>query len=379
MSAHKPNDSMKRPVPRAGIMAINAYVPGKSKAGKNIETKFKLSSNETPFGPSPKALKAFENAGGALEVYPDPDASRLREAIASTYSLDKNQIICGTGSDDILSLLAYGYLQEGDEAIITEHGFLIYKIVIQAAGGTPVTANEINAQANVDEILSCVSERTKIVFLANPNNPTGTFLPEDEIRRLHKALPAHVLLVLDAAYAEYVRREDYEAGIELVSENENVVMTRTFSKVFGLAFLRLGWAYAPSHVIDVLHRIRGPFNVNGAAIEAGIASMEDQTFLEKAVSHNEEWLPKVTSALAAIGLCVTPSVANFVLVHFPESGPKSAEKADEYLLSKGCILRRVTDYGFPNALRMSIGTQDANITVINHLADFMGVKAPNIP
>lgn len=376
MPANKPNNNTPRPTPRAGIMAIDAYVPGKSKAGKNIATQHKLSSNETPFGPSPKAMAAFQNAGSALEAYPDPDATHLRQAIAGVHGLDKSQIICGTGSDEILSLLAYAYLSEGDEAIFTEHGFLIYKIAIQAAGGTPVVASETDATANVDAILSRVSERTKMVFIANPNNPTGTYLPVQEIRRLQSALPAHVMLVLDAAYAEYVRPDDYEAGIELVAKCDNVVMTRTFSKAYGLAFLRLGWAYAPCHVIDVLNRIRGPFNVNGAAIEAGIAAIEDRPFLETAVSHNAQWLPKVTGALEAIGLRVTPSVANFVLVHFPDESSKSAEAADSYLLSKGCILRRVTSYGFPNALRMTIGTSEANATVIEHLANFMGVEVP---
>lgn len=376
MPANRTKEQMPRPTPRAGVMAIDAYVPGKSKVGNNASALHKLSSNETPFGASPNAITAFKEAGQALELYPDPTSNRLRQAIAGVYGLNHNQIICGTGSDEILSLLAYAYLSEGDEAIFTEHGFLVYKIAIQAAGATPVVAPETNATADVDAILACVTKRTKMVFIANPNNPTGTYLPFDEVRRLHSALPSHVMLVLDAAYAEYVRRTDYEAGIELVSTNENVVMTRTFSKVYGLAFLRLGWAYAPDHVIDALNRIRGPFNVNGAAIEAGIAAIEDRAFLEAAITHNEEWLPKVTKALETIGLNVTPSAGNFVLMHFAENSTKNAEAADAYLLSKGCILRRVTSYGFPNSLRMTIGTADANRAVIGHLADFMGVKAP---
>ena len=349
MPANKPIEEILRPTPRAGVMDIHAYVPGKSKMANNAKTQHKLSSNETPFGPSPKALKAFQEAGNELELYPDPASTRLRETIAGAHGLNPDQIVCGTGSDEILSLLAYGYLQEGDEAIFTEHGFLVYKIAIQAAGATPVVASETNQTADVDAILDCVSERTKMVFLANPNNPTGTYLPFDEVRRLQNALPAHVMLVLDAAYAEYVRRDDYEAGIELVRTSENVVMTRTFSKVYGLASLRLGWAYAPDHVIDALTRIRGPFNVNGAAIEAGTAAFEDRAFMEAAVTHNETWLPKVTNALESIGLNITPSVCNFVLIHFPDDTSKSAEAADAYLLSKGCILRRVTNYGFPNA------------------------------
>lgn len=368
----------KRPQPRASIMAIEAYVPGKSKSGDKIATLHKLSSNETPFGASPKAKAAYIAAAGELELYPDGPATRLRDAIAGVYGLNPAQIICGTGSDELLSLIAYAYLEPGDEAIFTEHGFLVYKIAIQAAGATPVVARETDATANIDAILGCVTPRTKIVFLANPNNPTGTYVPSSEVRRLQRALPSNVLLVLDAAYAEYVRRNDYETGIELVATSDNVVMTRTFSKVYGLAALRLGWAYGPAHVLDALNRIRGPFNVNSAALEAGIAAVEDRAFLETAISHNEEWLPKVSAALAEIGLTVTPSVGNFVLIHFPDDAAKSAEKADQYLLSKGCILRRVAGYGFPNALRMTIGTATANRAVIGHLGDFMGLKAPNL-
>lgn len=366
-----------RPVPKPGVMGIEAYVPGKSKAG-DVPTLFKLSSNETPFGASPRALAAAGAACGALELYPDPASTRLRDAIAGLYGLNANQIVCGTGSDEILSLLAHAYLHEGDEGIFTEHGFLVYRIAIQAAGATPVVAPEKNETADVDAILARVTARTKMVFLANPNNPTGTYLPFDEVRRLHRGLPPHVLLVLDAAYAEYVRRNDYEAGIELVATSENVVMTRTFSKVFGLAFLRLGWGYGPQHIVDILNRIRGPFNVNGPAIEAGIAALGDKAFTQAAIAHNEAWLPRVTAALAALGLRVTPSVGNFVLMHFPRNGGKTAEAADAYLLSKGCILRRVGNYGFPDALRMTVGTEEANRTVIRHLADFMGVEAPAV-
>jgi len=378
MPASKTLTAILRPTPRPGVMAIEAYVPGKSKASGNARTTYKLSSNETPFGPSPKALAAYADAGKTLALYPDPASTGLREAIADTYGLNSQQIVCGAGSDEILNLLAYAYLQDGDVAIFTEHGFLVYKIAIQAAGATPVMARETDAKADIDAILDCVSARTKMVFLANPNNPTGTYLPFNEIQRLHRALPPHVLLVLDAAYTEYVRRNDYEAGIELVATSENVVMTRTFSKVYGLAFLRLGWAFAPHHVIDALNRIRGPFNVNGPAMAAGIAAIQDRAFDEAAVTHNEEWLEKVGAALEAIGLSLTPSVGNFILMHFPDTGDKTAEAADAYLLSQGCILRRVTNYGFPNALRMTIGSSEANRAVINHLATFMGVKAPAV-
>lgn len=357
------------------MLDIAPYIPGKAKASGTAETVHKLSSNETPLGASPMAIAAYQQSDHALELYPDGASTALRETIATAYGLNADQIICGTGSDEILSLISYAYLSDGDEAIHTEHGFLVYDIAIRAAGATPVVAKETDACANVDAILACVSERTKIVFLANPNNPTGTYLPFDEVRRLHAALPPHVVLVLDAAYAEYVRRNDYEAGIELVSSNENVIMTRTFSKVHGLAFLRLGWAFGPDHMLDALNRIRGPFNVNGAAINAGIAAIKDRDFMAQAVNHNEEWLPRLTVGLEKIGLKVTPSVGNFVLMHFP-TGEKSAEAADAYLLERGCILRRVTGYGFPNALRMTVGTEQANRDVVQHLANFMGVEAP---
>src|SRR5690606_24331634 len=243
-----------------------------------------------PLGPSPRAVEAFRAAADTLALYPDGSATRLRTALARHYGLNADRIVCGAGSDELLSLLAYAYLGPGDEAIHTRHGFLVYEIAIRAAGATPVVAPEMDLKADVDAILDRVGERTRIVFLANPNNPTGTYLPIDEIRRLHAGLPPSVLLILDAAYAEYVRRNDYEAGIELVATSENVVMTRTFSKVYGLASLRLGWAYCPASVADVLNRIRGPFNVNGAALEAGIAALADTSHIERAVAHNAHWL-----------------------------------------------------------------------------------------
>ena len=261
-----------RPQPRPGVLDIAPYVPGKSSA-PGVAKVFKLSSNETPLGPSPKAIAAYRATGEHLEDYPDGSASALREAIGAAFGLDPARIVCGAGSDDLLNLLARAYLADGDEAIHTTHGFLVYPIATLGTGATPVVAPEKDFTADVDAILARVSAKTKIVFLANPNNPTGTYLPFDEVKRLHRALPRHVLLVLDAAYAEYVRRNDYESGIELVATSDNVVMTRTFSKIYGLAALRLGWMYGPAHVVDAINRIRGPFNVNGPAIAAGIAAI----------------------------------------------------------------------------------------------------------
>jgi len=315
-----------------------------------------------------------ERVAAALELYPDGSATRLREAIASRFGLDPARIVCGNGSDDLLHLLAMAYLGPGDEGLFTEHGFLVYRIAVLAAGAIPVVVPETDYRADVDALLARVNERTRIVFLANPNNPTGTFLPFEEVKRLHAALPSNVLLVLDAAYAEYVRRNEYSAGLELVSTNDNVVMTRTFSKIYGLASLRLGWCYAPAEVCDVLNRIRGPFNVNSAAIEAGIAALRDGAHVEVAAAHNERWLAWLTREISALGLVVTPSVANFLLIHFPPSRGRSAAQADAFLTSRGLVLRNVEAYGLPDALRMTIGTEEANRLVVAALADFLAEK-----
>ncbi|MER8699405.1 histidinol-phosphate transaminase [Mesorhizobium sp. M0768] len=359
-----------RPRPRAGIMDIEAYVPGKSAAPEGVAKVHKLSANENPLGPSPKAIEAARAVADKLAVYPDGSARRLREAIAEVHGLNPANIVCSNGSDEILGLLAQTYLAPGDEAIITEHGFMVYKIYIQSAGAVPVTVKETDERADIDAILAAVTPATRIIFLANPNNPTGTYVPFQEVRRLHAGLPRNVLLVLDAAYAEYVRRNDYEAGVELVASAENVVMTRTFSKL-GLGGARIGWMYAPMHVIDAINRVRGPFNVNATAIEAGIAAIHDRAHIERSVAHNETWLAWLSEQLSGLGLRVTPSVGNFSLIHFPEDKKHSAAAADDYLSARGYILRRVSGYGFPNALRMSIGTEEANRGVVAALATFL--------
>lgn len=362
-------EQVVRPVPRAGVLAIDPYVPGKAKANGGHKL-HKLSSNESPLGASPHALEAYRSVT-ELQLYPDGSAIELRHAIGEVYGLDPERILCGCGSDEVLSLLAYAYLGEGDEAIYTEHGFLVYKIAILAAGATPVIAPEKDLATDVDAILERVTDKTKMVFVANPNNPTGTYISFDEVKRLHAGLPKSCLLVLDAAYAEYVREADYNAGIELVDAAENVVMTRTFSKAYGLPALRLGWGYGPAHIMDALNRIRGPFNMNAAALAAGTAAVRDQAFLDNAVAHNEKWLPWVTNELRQFGLEVTPSVGNFVLIHFPEEDGQRAADADAFLLERGCVLRQVKAYGFDNALRMSIGSEEANKDVVAALAEFL--------
>ena len=366
--------NQERPTPRPGVMEIHAYVPGKSSA-PGVARVYKLSSNETPLGPSPRAVEAYRGVAGHLQDYPDGGATDLREAIGRAFGLDPARIVCGFGSDDLLTLLARAYLADGDEAIHTTHGFLVYPIATLSTGARPVAAAETNYTADVDAILAAVTERTKIVFLANPNNPTGTYLPFDEVKRLHRGLPPRVLLVLDAAYAEYVRRNDYEAGIELVATSQNVVMCRTFSKIHGLAALRLGWMYGPAHVVDAVNRIRGPFNVNAPASAAGIAAIQDTGHVERAVAHNEKWLAWLTAEVGRLGLEVTPSVANFILIHFPQALGRTAAAADKALTARGIILRQVGAYGLPHALRMSVGSEEANRLAVATLADFMGQPA----
>jgi histidinol-phosphate aminotransferase len=366
--------SATRPTPRPGVLDIAPYVPGKSSA-PGVAKVFKLSSNETPLGPSPRAVAAYKAVGAHLQDYPDGSAGDLRQAIGRAFGLDPDRIVCGAGSDDLLNLLARAYLADGDEAIHTTHGFLVYPIATLGAGARPIVAPETEYTADVDAILRAVTSKTKMVFLANPNNPTGTCLSFDEVKRLHRGLPPHVLFVIDAAYAEYVRRNDYESGIELVATSDNVVMTRTFSKIYGLAALRLGWMFGPAHVVDAVNRIRGPFNVNSAAIAAGIAAIEDVAHQEYAREHNTRWLAWLYEEIGRLGLKVTPSVANFLLIHFPETKGRTAKDADAFLTARGLILRQTGAYKLPNALRLSVGTEEANRLVVAALKEFLSQKS----
>ena len=358
-----------RPAARESILRIAPYIPGRSTAGA-ARKEYKLSSNENPLGPSPAAREAFIAAATSLERYPDGGATLLRDAIADTYGLKADRIICGNGSDEILSMIAHAFLAEGDEAIFTEHAFLMYRIVTLAAGADPVVVAEPDMQIDVDAILAAVTERTKVVFLANPNNPTGSYTPAAEVKRLREGLPASVLLVIDAAYAEYVRKNDYESGIELVATRDDTIMTRTFSKIHALAGLRLGWAYAPAAVIDALHRVRGPFNVNAPAIAAGVAALADRAHMEEAVAHNAYWLPEVSRRVRELGFAVPDSVGNFILIDFSPVEGADAGDADDFLGARGCVLRRVAGYGLPQMLRMTIGDEEANEAVIAALSEY---------
>ncbi|MCJ2104243.1 histidinol-phosphate transaminase [Methylobacterium sp. E-041] len=359
-----------RPVPRPGVLAIDPYVPGKSGAPGHAKI-HKLSSNETPLGPSPAAMAAMQAATAKLENYPDGTSTLLRTAIAARYGIDAGRVVCGAGSDELLSLLAYAYIGPGDEGVFCEHGFLVYRIAILAAGGTAVVASERDLTADVDAILAAVTPRTKIVYVANPNNPTGTYLPLAEVRRLHAGLPGDVLLVLDGAYAEYVQVDDYAAGLELARDADNVVMTRTFSKIHGLAALRVGWMVGPAHVMDAVNRIRGPFNLSTAGMAAGAAALADEAHAATAAAHNAKWLPRMIAGARALGLTVTPSVANFMLVHFLDVPGRTAADADAFLTGRGVIVRRVAAYGLPNALRVTIGSVESNEAFLGALGAFV--------
>ncbi|MEM0908259.1 MAG: histidinol-phosphate transaminase [Pseudomonadota bacterium] len=358
-----------KPQPRSSILDIAAYVPGRS-TSSHQGPQHKLSSNENPLGASKAAQEAFIGAATNLERYPDGGATDLRNAIASAYGLNPERIICGNGSDELLMLIATTFLGAGDEAIFTEHAFLVYKIVTLAAGAKPVVVKERDLSADVDAMLAAVTPRTKVVFLANPNNPTGSYTSSDEVKRLRAGLPDGVLLVIDAAYAEYVRRNDYDSGIELVATRDDTIMTRTFSKIHGLAALRLGWAYAPASVIDALHRVRAPFNVNAPAIAAGVAAMGDKAHIEKSVAHNEHWLPVVSEAVSALGFGVPKSVGNFILVDFSSVPGADAGKADAFLNARGIIGRSVAAYGLPQMLRVTIGDEAANTAFIAALTEY---------
>ena len=361
---------MTRLRPRPGILEIEPYVGGKAEVA-GIARAIKLSANESPLGPSPKAIDALRAAAPEVHRYPDGGADRLRQTIGACFDLDPERIVCGAGSDELIQLLMRAYAGPGDEVLYSAHGFLMYKLSALGVGATPVAAPERLLTADVDALLERLSSRTRMVFRANPNNPTGSYLDADELGRLHAGLPDEVLLVIDAAYAEYVRRNDYTAGIDLVDRADNVVMTRTFSKLFGLAALRVGWLYAQPPVVDVLHRIRGPFNVSTPAQVAGIAALEDIEHQERARAHNDRWLPWLGRELSRLGLEVHPSVANFVLVSFEAAGGHTAAVASAWLEQRGIIARPMGAYGLPDCLRLSVGLEDENRAAIAALTEFM--------
>jgi len=363
---------MNTPTPRPGIMDIAPYVAGTSSV-KGESDVIKLSSNEGAFGPSEKAVDALKNMAAKAHRYPDGGCLNVRRAIADVYNLDMERIVCGAGSDELISLLCQAYAGPGDEILYSEHGFLMYDISARAVGATPVKAPETDLTANVDALLAKVSNKTRILFLANPNNPTGTYLADQEITRLRAGLPGDVLLVIDAAYAEFVEKQDYRPGVERVEKFDNTVMTRTFSKIYGLGGLRLGWAYCPPSVVDVLNRIRGPFNVSSQAMTAGEAAVNDIEFTKKCRDHNHQWLAWMVSELKKLGLSVPENaVGNFILVRFPDTAGKTAADADTFLQGKKIIVRRMDGYGLSDCLRITIGLEHEMRAVIDALRHFLG-------
>ena len=362
---------MTSPSPRPGIMDIAPYVGGSHKV-EGVDRVIVLSANENPLGPSPKAKEAYAAMADELHRYPEGGAVALRQAIGKRFRLDPDRIVCGAGSDELISLLIKAYAGPGDEVLYSQYGFLMYAISAKAAGATPVTAPEKNLTADVDALLAHVTENTRMLFLANPNNPTGTCLSSMELRRLRDNLRDDVLLVIDAAYAEYVGAEDYNAGEELAGSCDNVVMLRTFSKIFGLASQRLGWAYGPAAIIDVLNRVRGPFNITASAQAAGIAAVEDIEHVEASRAHNDRWMAWLTQQLGGLGVEVPPSAGNFILARFSDKA--RADAAYAHLMSRGIIARLMGGYGLPESIRITVGLEDENRALVDALAEHLGTS-----
>jgi histidinol-phosphate aminotransferase len=357
---------MKSPQVRPGILDIEAYIPGKAKlAGKRKV--IKLSSNEGALGPSAHAVAAYRRAMKDMDRYPDGGCVALREAIGRRHGLDPTRIVCGAGSDEVLVNLARAYAGPGDEVLMTYHCFNMYPIFAHSVGATPVIAPETNLTADVDALLARVTPKTRMVYLANPNNPTGTYISADELKRLRAGLREDIVLVVDSAYAEFVIRNDYSDGAALVDAGVNTVMTRTFSKIHGLAALRIGWAYCPAPIADAIDRLRSPFGVSMPAQMAGAASMDDGAHLDAARDHNAAWLPWLRDRLAALGLEMTPSAANFLLVKFPD-----APAANAHLNKKGIIVREMGVYHLPDRLRITIGRGDEMRACATAIEEFIG-------
>lgn len=345
------------PQPKPWIAAIHAYTPGKGKADDGRPL-VKLSANENPLGCSPLALAALRDAPPPAR-YPDPQATGLREAIGRAHGLDPARIVCGTGSDELLNLSAQAYAGPGDEVLFARYSFSVYDIAARRCGATPVEAPDRDYGADVDALLACVTERTRVVFLANPNNPTGTFLPRGEVARLHAGLPVDVLLVIDQAYAEYLEPEDDDGGLTLAAAHPNVLVTRTFSKIHGLAGERIGWAFGAPPLIENLNRIRGPFNVTNSGQAMATAALEDRAFVERSRAHNRQWRAWFANEIVALGnhgLRAVSSQANFLLVEF--TGALTAERALAALTEDGYAVRHLPGQGLPHALRITIGTAE---------------------
>jgi histidinol-phosphate aminotransferase len=358
------------PTPRPGILDIISYKPGKASAD-GFDNPVKLSANENILGCSPLAREAYLGAGDVLAQYPDGRGNALRSALAARYRLEPERLILGCGTDEIFALLNQTYLTAGDNIIQGEYGFGAYAIGARANQGEVRLAAESRYRIDVDAMLEQVDDRTRLVFIANPANPTGTFIPLAEVERLHAGLPGNVLLVLDGAYAEFNTDPTFSDGIDLARGADNIVVTHTFSKLHGLAALRVGWAYAPAPVADAVDRIRPPFNTSIAAQAAAVAALEDEAFQAQSLAHVEQWRPWLTQQLGGLALEVVPSTANFLLVGFPRSDGRIAAEAEAFLASRGLIVRGVGGYGLPDHLRITIGLEAHNRAVVEALADFL--------
>jgi histidinol-phosphate aminotransferase len=351
-------------IPQPGIKEISLYQGGKATL-TGVRDVVKLSSNENPYGPSRRASDAVRQAAGQLHFYPSTSHDGLREAIAETHELNVSQVICGVGSDEIISLICYAFAGPGDEVVHTEHGFGMYKISALAAGATPIIARENERRTDVDALLDACSERTKIVFIANPNNPTGTMIDEAEVRRLVNGIPDTAILVLDGAYAEYV--EGFDGGLGIINDHENVLMTRTFSKIYGLGGLRIGWGYGPREIIDILNRIRGPFNLSTPALTAAEAAVRDQDYVNWCRIQNEKLRDWTAEELELLDVPSDKSFANFLLAQFENE--EEAKHVDAPLQTRGLIVRQVGGYGLPNCLRITIGDEAACKRVVSAIAE----------
>ena len=365
------SDRPKRPQAKAGIERIHPYVPGKAGA-EGVAEPVKLSANENILGCSPLAKAAYVAAAERLGVYPDGGGAVLRAAVAERYRLEPERLILGCGTDEIFAQINQVFLEPGDNIVQGEYGFGAYAIGARANQGEVKFAAEPNYRIDVDLLLAQVDERTKIVFIANPGNPTGTFISEAEVRRLHDGLPPDVLLVLDGAYAEFNADPTFRDGLDLARGCENIVVTHTFSKLHGLASLRVGWAYASAAVCEAVNRIRLPFNTSIAGQAAAVAALGDEDFQEKSRAHVAQWLPWLTQQLGGLGLEVTPSTANFVLVAFPKTPGRTAAEAEGFLAGRGLIVRGVGGYGLPGHLRITIGLEAHNRALVEALRDFLG-------
>ena len=358
------------PAPQPGILDIALYQGGASTVA-GVADVLKLSSNENPAGPPAAAVDAARQAAGAMHLYPGTDHAGLRAAIAEVHGLDPDRVICGVGSDEILHLLAQAYVGPGDEVVHPEHGFLIYPIVTRAAGGRPVAAPERARVVDVDAMLAAATDRTRLIYLANPANPTGTMLPGQDVVRLIDGAPEGCLVVLDGAYAEYA--EDFDGGLGLAGTRDNVFVTRTFSKIYGLGGMRVGWGYGPRAVIDVLNRLRGPFNLSAPALAAAEAAMRDRATVDRARADNAANRRVLLDGLRGSGLACDASEANFVLARFRDEA--EARACDAHLKARGVIVRHVAAYGFPEALRITVGDADGVARVLDGVASFRAARA----